>query len=598
MVEIKDINDLFVRSVLWKAYNKRCIYCRKYLPIKNMQIDHVIPKSLGKENAIKKYGLNSDFELDSYYNLVPSCPSCNNRKRAKLYNKIQILFILNEIKSKIPKILKLEIKYKKLDIEGEISTTLSRALDEYSVYDILNILSNFSLTTTQHKALNDAIKRLKSISTLNPKENQQIQIFIDEINSILNDLLPLDKFFTIKGPRFVDYKAGIFIVNEFVGSITFSLYAVPKSETDIIREISVEQWRNLALKNKVDIRITDAKNTLLEYPRREARRHIFEYFANLISINALYRKGNDFLANEFIIDFIDYYHNSLGLEIKDVYNIPEIEYSINKYFPLWLDEVLKRIDKKLIHNMISSKGYVDIGALNTFTSASREEIRNAIISRINKKVKLSEFTTKTPLASVLFPYLVFKNHLNYFKRKNKTIIKRIYNKPDYSRKAFQKSHKVFDLYSEDVVRENLSIIYKDLPNIYNEIVNRVFPKLKDKLIPFTDFTKVIIEVEKDERAFREEPFSINEYQLEGKEKEEFEIIFFPELCKSIPNEVRKNKAKKIKFRGKTYNVYKSWHLVMDIYYSLPMFKKVHNILSNNLLNLLEKNHNDIILKII
>jgi len=144
MVEIKDINDLFVRSVLWKAYNKRCIYCRKYLPIKNMQIDHVIPKSLGKENAIKKYGLNSDFELDGYYNLVPSCPSCNNRKRAKLYNKIQILFILNEIKSKIPKILKLEIKYKKLDIEGEISTTLSRALDEYSVYDILNILSNFS----------------------------------------------------------------------------------------------------------------------------------------------------------------------------------------------------------------------------------------------------------------------------------------------------------------------------------------------------------------------------------------------------------------------------------------------------------------------
>ncbi len=83
MVEIKNLKDAFVRSAIWNAHNKKCFYCRESLHYRSMELDHVIPKSLGKETAIKKYTLFPDFELDSYYNLVPTCNTCNNRKKAK-----------------------------------------------------------------------------------------------------------------------------------------------------------------------------------------------------------------------------------------------------------------------------------------------------------------------------------------------------------------------------------------------------------------------------------------------------------------------------------------------------------------------------------
>ncbi|KKM04724.1 hypothetical protein LCGC14_1761400, partial [marine sediment metagenome] len=76
MVEIKNPSDIFARSTVWNAYNKRCFYCREFIYFKEMEIDHVIPKSLGKEKAIEEYGLGPDFELDSYFNLVPTCRTC------------------------------------------------------------------------------------------------------------------------------------------------------------------------------------------------------------------------------------------------------------------------------------------------------------------------------------------------------------------------------------------------------------------------------------------------------------------------------------------------------------------------------------------
>ena len=53
MIEIKNKNNSIVRSTLWNASNKKCFYCNNLIPYNNFQVDHLIPESLGKEEAIK-----------------------------------------------------------------------------------------------------------------------------------------------------------------------------------------------------------------------------------------------------------------------------------------------------------------------------------------------------------------------------------------------------------------------------------------------------------------------------------------------------------------------------------------------------------------
>ncbi len=95
------------------------------------------------------------------------------------------------------------------------------------------------------------------------------------------------------------------------------------------------------------------------------------------------------------------------------------------------------------------------------------------------------------------------------------------------------------------------------------------------------------------------PFSIFRYYLKGKDKENFEIIFFSEINDSIPDEVRRNKSKQIKFKGKDYKVYR-WGSgrLSDIYKPLPLFNKVKEELSERIFDLFMKDHKELISKLI
>ena len=56
------------RQAVYEKLGGHCAYCGKKIEIKNMQIDHLQPKSRGG--------------TDDFENLLPSCRSCNHYKRA------------------------------------------------------------------------------------------------------------------------------------------------------------------------------------------------------------------------------------------------------------------------------------------------------------------------------------------------------------------------------------------------------------------------------------------------------------------------------------------------------------------------------------
>lgn len=55
------------RAAVYNKYDGRCAYCGKEIEYKDMQVDHVLPKSRGG--------------TDDMDNLLPTCRRCNHYKR-------------------------------------------------------------------------------------------------------------------------------------------------------------------------------------------------------------------------------------------------------------------------------------------------------------------------------------------------------------------------------------------------------------------------------------------------------------------------------------------------------------------------------------
>lgn len=123
------------REVIFKGYDKKCFYCENILsPMGDMQIDHFIERNLlekGEElkNLKEILEVHPDFEIDSYYNFVPSHMGCHMRKHKNEYSIRRKAILLEEIASKVPKLIALEEKLKKDKTKTRILNELKRKLD-------------------------------------------------------------------------------------------------------------------------------------------------------------------------------------------------------------------------------------------------------------------------------------------------------------------------------------------------------------------------------------------------------------------------------------------------------------------------------------
>lgn len=67
------------RTSVHNKCNGRCGYCGREIILKEMQVDHMIPKCIGGTNE--------------YSNLMPSCRQCNHYKRDNTVNGFRILML-------------------------------------------------------------------------------------------------------------------------------------------------------------------------------------------------------------------------------------------------------------------------------------------------------------------------------------------------------------------------------------------------------------------------------------------------------------------------------------------------------------------------
>ncbi len=65
-----------LRMQVYEKYNGHCSYCGKEIEIKEMQVDHIIPRRNGVDCLI------DEIDINNIENLNPSCMRCNHYKRA------------------------------------------------------------------------------------------------------------------------------------------------------------------------------------------------------------------------------------------------------------------------------------------------------------------------------------------------------------------------------------------------------------------------------------------------------------------------------------------------------------------------------------
>ncbi len=94
------------RESIHSKFNGHCAYCGAKISVKEMEIDHIIPKYHIEEGYVKV-----DYDKDDLRNLNPACRDCNRYKDTFTIEKfrIQLQTITDRLKEKW--IFRIALKY-------------------------------------------------------------------------------------------------------------------------------------------------------------------------------------------------------------------------------------------------------------------------------------------------------------------------------------------------------------------------------------------------------------------------------------------------------------------------------------------------------
>jgi hypothetical protein len=76
-----------LRFAIFTVWPNKCVWCHLPLTFKEMEVDHLIPKSLTGDalvEALEYQALPSTYDLEAEENLAPSCGPCNGNKGKRI----------------------------------------------------------------------------------------------------------------------------------------------------------------------------------------------------------------------------------------------------------------------------------------------------------------------------------------------------------------------------------------------------------------------------------------------------------------------------------------------------------------------------------
>lgn len=344
----------------------------------------------------------------------------------------------------------------------------------------------------KNKPLLDTVMNEANINFVN------IHKFLDNLNDYLDN-----EFNVIKRTLYKNcWKLGFAYLDYTSHYATYFIYPIAKDRNDVqIKKIDKTE-KDALLHKGITLRGCGNPNAIDSRPDAHAKSLLKRDMEKIFKFGLLdYR--NDFLANEFVVAFVDKLRVPLGLEKKDSYTLEEIKFGFYNYLLVWVSETISFInnhtDKKRVeitNRLINENRYIDPCMLEDRLSSGEKNIIAETVKKRLQETSGKSFNSWSSLWNEEYSFVVFADFLNYLSGKNVENVNRIYKeyrikdeKNDEPGKEYLCGY--YDGFDEFAY--NAKEYFERLENTYNSIVKQNFPMLEKELSLYqADVDRVVI----------------------------------------------------------------------------------------------------------
>lgn len=368
-----------------------------------------------------------------------------------------------------------------------ITKTEKQYIKEWS--DIINsrLTRLIDYDSIKEELIESHAEYLKLKGLLNPalgieSENfKEIHLFLDHYNYLLDS-----DFNVIKEIFYPDsWKMGLAYSKFNDSSICYSVYPISYTQNDIqIKELDL--YKEFSERKIKTYKQCFIENPIKNKPVEQAYSHIINDLAKIID-NMVLLPVNEFIANEYIINFINHNNEILGLEKnQEYYKFNDIKEAFNSFLPLVCDTFLKTANIDHLHPIL-----IDLDSLISGRNITK---RNAAIKSATESKFKGEYSKHTfSYKSKRWNFKYLDNLIKYLELNNLTILKKPFS-----------IDKTLSNYED--LKSVLFKVYSELPILYDRFIVEYFSKLRDQINYFSDFNRLIINL-------NPEMFSNNENQI-------------------------------------------------------------------------------------
>lgn len=317
---------------------------------------------------------------------------------------------------------------------------------------------------------------------------RNIHIFLDTINKLL------DNDFSIIKKRFYhnQWKIWLAYYEYKPSSLGYVLYPIAYNKNDVqIKKVDDDLHTKLS-KQWLGFTMNFSQNPIEANSTKFAYDILEDKLKQIIDAKFLDHPGNWFLANEFVIAFIDKFSEQLWLTISDVYRIEDIKKWFYKYLPLWLSEAHKFLYEQDRNNFRKRLNdghilYYDPKIINNMSDEERGDIKSNVLEKLKNNSDI-------PVLTIWNDQMPLWNFVDFLESIKSEKVWRLYRSKDYSR---LKTWWVWEVFSPEDTVYNFRLAVSNLQKVYEDVVDLNFPLLKDRLSLFKWWNKIVYVLEKE-----------------------------------------------------------------------------------------------------
>lgn len=468
-------------------------------------------------------------------------------------------------------------------LENKITKSETIYIDQWSkiCQNQINKLKRYDNLVHQYAILKEHSNPILGVSK---NEFGEIHFFLDELNQIIDE-----KFSIIKKTYFPNsWKIGIAYFEYSNSNLVYSLYPIPINKNDVqIKEID-DHLKTRLMAEHLDITGHYRENPIKLHPKQYVIEVCKSRILRILK-NRLLDHKNEFLAREYTIAFVDEFNIQMGIEIKNRYSIDELNYAFFQYLPTWINEALiyhkgaNGQSKYSFTNFVFRNFYYDP---NSILNITMPDSRIIIDKQVRDKLKNHTSIPNIMMGNEKYPFGIFYELFTFMKSLGVKEIRRVYSPKDYERLIKNRSGWIWDTYSSEQLKYNLSVFFENLNQVYLCLIEQNFPEIKTELKIFGQANRIVVLFTVHERYDMNHSPTIEIYYLVDKSINSIVFeVYNREEVPEIPTFAywAKNYENGFLINGKRYSLISLSQRTLDfIFDDTPMLDYCYELLETNL----------------